>query len=182
MNQSKISVRYAKALFLLAREKDILEEVKDDMVLIQTICNSVPEFNLIVESPVIQTSDKQKIIFEIVKDRTEKVTQLFLDIIIKNKREIFINDIARRYIYLFRKEKGIKTIVLKTAVPVDMEIQNKLIEFVKKKLNTKIELQADVKKELIGGFQFTVDDLQYDASVSTELRKMKRELIKTNIK
>jgi len=78
MNDSKISVRYAKAFFLLAREKDILEEVKNDMVLIQTICNSVPEFNLIVESPVIQTSDKQKLIFEIVKDRTEKVTHFLL--------------------------------------------------------------------------------------------------------
>jgi len=42
MNESKISVRYARALFQSAVEKEMLDKVNRDMVFIAEIC-TVPE-------------------------------------------------------------------------------------------------------------------------------------------
>jgi F-type H+-transporting ATPase subunit delta len=38
MNDSKISVRYSRALFQLANEKKLLDQVYSDMIFISEIC------------------------------------------------------------------------------------------------------------------------------------------------
>ena len=43
MNESKISVRYAKALFNLAQEKKEIESVKNDIFFVFETCNLLPE-------------------------------------------------------------------------------------------------------------------------------------------
>ncbi len=52
MNDSKISVRYSKALFQSALEKNILDKVNQDMVFISEICKN-PEAKELLQSPII---------------------------------------------------------------------------------------------------------------------------------
>jgi len=181
MNESKISVRYAKALSLLSRDKDILEIVKDDMTFIMNTILTLPEFTLLLESPIIKSSEKQNIIHKIFGNKIHEITLSFLDIIIKNKREIYIKDICRRFLYLYKKHKGIKTAVLTTAVPVGTEIINNITKMIKTRLKTEVEMYENVNDELIGGFILRIEDLQYDASISSELKKIKKELISTTV-
>jgi len=44
-----------------------------------------------------------------------------------------------------------------------------------------VELSTAVDKDVIGGFVLTIEDLQYDASVATSLRKLKKQLLQTGI-
>ena len=60
MNDSKISVRYSRALFQSALEKNILDKVNQDMILISEICK-VPETKEFLKSPVIVPSKKIEI-------------------------------------------------------------------------------------------------------------------------
>ena len=55
MNDGKISVRYARALFLSALDRQILDRVYADMALISEVC-SVREFRELLENPIIRTS------------------------------------------------------------------------------------------------------------------------------
>ncbi|MBI5010130.1 MAG: F0F1 ATP synthase subunit delta, partial [Bacteroidia bacterium] len=52
MNDSKISVRYSKALFETAVEKNILDRVNQDMLFISEICK-LPEMKDLLSSPII---------------------------------------------------------------------------------------------------------------------------------
>jgi len=61
MNYSKIGVRYAKALLLAAVESDLLEKIKNDMLFLDAVIASVPDFNRVLLSPVIKPSEKQNI-------------------------------------------------------------------------------------------------------------------------
>ena len=54
MNESRISVRYAKALFLSALEKDILDRVNQDMIQVKEI-SSLPDVKTILADPVTWT-------------------------------------------------------------------------------------------------------------------------------
>jgi len=177
MNHSKISVRYAKALFLLAKERNILDEIKKDIELVYTSCDSVYELKFLLESPVVKTSQKQEIFKQIYQNKVNELTITFLDLIIKNKREAHIKDIARNILDLFRKELGVKTAILTTAVALDETLRKNITEVIKLKFKTEIELTEQINKDLIGGFILRVDDQQYDASVSTKLNKLKKVLI-----
>ena len=58
MNDSKISVRYARALFQSALEKNILDKVNQDMVFISEICKA-PETKEFLRSPIISSFKKR---------------------------------------------------------------------------------------------------------------------------
>lgn len=179
MNQSKITVRYARALFLLAKEKNMLDIVKEDMKLIFNVFQTINDFALLLESPIITISKKQNIIREIFKAKIHEISLSFLDLITKNKREIYIKDIARNFLNLVKKHKGIKTTVFTSAVSIDQSLRKHIIEQVKKSFNTEVELIENTDEKLIGGFILRVDDQQFDASISTKLKKIKHDLINT---
>ncbi len=179
MNQSKITVRYARALFLLAKEKNVLDVIEEDMKLIFNVCQTVNDFTLLLESPVIIISKKQNIIRKIFENKVHKISLSFLDLITKNKREIYIKDIGRNFLNLVKKHKGIKTTVFTSAVSIDQSLRKHVIEQIKKSFNTEVELIENTDEKLIGGFILRVDDQQFDASISTKLKKIKQDLIKT---
>ncbi|WP_372754885.1 F0F1 ATP synthase subunit delta, partial [Labilibaculum sp.] len=52
MNESKISVRYAKALFELGKEQQLIDTVIKDIQLVDELCKSSSDFWLMLESPV----------------------------------------------------------------------------------------------------------------------------------
>ena len=57
MNDSKISVRYSKAIFQSAIGKNSLDKVNCDMLLILEVC-STAEMKEFLQSPVIRPSKK----------------------------------------------------------------------------------------------------------------------------
>jgi len=76
MNNSKISVRYAKAFFLAAKEEKVLEKVLGDMKLIRG-SYSTPGFKEFLESPVIKTSETRKLIKNVFEKNLENLTLNF---------------------------------------------------------------------------------------------------------
>ena len=61
MNDSKISVRYARAIFQSALEKKILDKVNEDMIFISEVCKT-PEMKEFLGSPIITPSKKEAIL------------------------------------------------------------------------------------------------------------------------
>jgi len=182
MDQSKINVRYAKAFFTLAKDKGLTIELRKDGGLISNVCATSSDFNLLLESPIIKTSQKVKAIKSIFADKLNVLSLNFLVLIAENNRERNIPGIFRNLEDLYRHEEGIKTAVLTTALPLDASIVQQIKEFLEKEFNSKIELSQNINNQLIGGFLLRVEDKQYDASISTQLKKIKEQLLQTELK
>ncbi|MEA3444730.1 MAG: ATP synthase F1 subunit delta [Bacteroidota bacterium] len=180
MNQSKISVRYAKALFQLAKEKQLTGIIKEDMIVVQTIAKSVEEFQLLIESPTIKVKKKQEIFELIFGKSVNKITLDFLLLILKNKRELHIADIARNFLDIARKELGVKSASFVSVVDIDKETAAEIQQTTEKFFKTKIDLIHETNPDLIGGYILRVEDQQFDASVATKLNKIKRHLLSSS--
>ena len=61
MNDSKISVRYSRALFQSAVEKNLLDKVYQDMIFIAELCR-IDEVKEVLNSPIITPSKKKVIL------------------------------------------------------------------------------------------------------------------------
>jgi F-type H+-transporting ATPase subunit delta len=182
MDQSKINVRYAKAFFSLAKEKGQTEELKKDVGLIFSVCNSISDFIVLIDSPIVSTTGKIKAIKSIFHGKVNPLTLNFLTIITENRREKYIPGIFRNLEELYRMNDGIKTAVLTTAVPLDEVVVEQIRESIEKELGGKVELSQMVDGGLIGGFILRVDDNQYDASISAHLKKIREKLLQTELK
>lgn len=176
MNDSKISVRYAKALFGSAEESDKLDEVRKDMLQIQEICK-LEEFDYFLSSPVMKGSQKHKVMTAILKDTVQPLTMGLIDLVLKNSRELYLPGIARNYEEQYKKHKGIKSAVLVSATTIDSTVKEKLAKVLKEALDSKIDLSTEKNKDLIGGFVIRIDDQQYDASVASKLKKIEKQLL-----
>jgi F-type H+-transporting ATPase subunit delta len=175
MNESKISVRYARALFQSALEKKSLDKVNNDMILISELC-SVPETREFLNSPVIPPSKKEKILHNLIAKEVEAITMSLIDLVVKNGRESFLPAIARVFVHETMKYKGITETVLTTAVKVDESLKKQIASLISKEFNTKVQIEEVVDKDIIGGFILKIDDKYIDASIRNKLRKIKKEL------
>ena len=182
MDQSAINVRYAKAFFSAAKEKKMLDTFKKDIELVSNVSGQSAEFILLLESPIVKTSKKTELISLIFKGKVHNFTMQFLLLIVQNKREIHIPGICRNFLQLTRKDQNIKSAVITTAVELKEEIIKKIELLMAKELDAKIELTSKVDEEIIGGMVLRVGDKQYDASVATQLKKIKQKLLETELK
>jgi F-type H+-transporting ATPase subunit delta len=176
MNDSKISVRYSRAIFQSALENKILDSVNQDMIFISEICKT-DETREFLHSPIIPPSKKENIFHKMLEGNVEKITLSLIDLIVKNGRESFIPAIARNFIYETKKYKGITDSVLTTAVKVDDKVKNRITELISDIFKTNVELKENIDPEIIGGFILQIDDSYIDASIKSKLRKIKKELI-----
>jgi F-type H+-transporting ATPase subunit delta len=182
MNISAIRVRYAKAFFSLAKEKNMMEILKADIEKVFNVCNYSSDFILLLESPVVSVSKKAELISKIFKGEINILTLNFLLLIAKNKRESYIPGICRNFLELTRKDQNIKSAVLVTASEINTKTIEKIKILMEKELNSKVELSSQVEPEIIGGMILRIDDKQFDSSVTTQLRKIKQQLLETEIK
>jgi len=182
MDQSAIAVRYAKAFFATAKEKGLLDAMKTDVLLVSNVCNESIDFTLLLESPIVKTSKKAQLITSIFKGKVNELTMNFLLLITSNKREVHIPGICRNFLGLVRKDQNIKAALLTTASEINSESIKKIEELLGKEMNATIELSTNIKPEIIGGLVLRLDDKQYDASVSTQLKKIKQNLLESELK
>lgn len=176
MNDSKISVRYARALFQTALERKNLDQVNQDMLFISEICKA-PETKEFLRSPIIVPSKKEAIFHKMLGDNVEPITLSLIDLVVKNGRESFLPAIARVFIHETKKFKGITESVLTTAVKVDDNVRKQISELISEVFKTKVDLKEIIDPEIIGGFILQIDDSYIDASIKNKLRKIKKELI-----
>jgi F-type H+-transporting ATPase subunit delta len=180
MNESQISVRYAKALFQSASEKQVLDQVYKDMEVLSDTCK-LEDFQYMLDVPTLQPSQKCALVGSILSPHLSEVSLALINLVIKNKREIYLPGIARNFRDLYRKAKGMRIASLVTAHPVEEATLKSIKALITKAYDSEVELSTAVDKDVIGGFVLTIEDLQYDASVATSLRKLKKQLLQTGI-
>lgn len=180
MNQSKISVRYAKSLFLLGKEKNILDTLKSDIIIISDACNNIPDLWRMLESPVVKTSQKCLLTKKIFINKVDQISIRFLDIVIKAKREIYLKDISRNFLKLCRDDQGIKIACISSAVKLSSQQRDSILNMLQQKFNAKIELEEKVDIDIIGGFVLRIEDQQIDLSVANKLKEIKRTMLSQN--
>jgi F-type H+-transporting ATPase subunit delta len=180
MNESQISVRYAKALFQSASEHQLLEDVFKEMEVLANMCK-LEEFKYMLIVPTLQPSQKIKLMGSIFEKHFSRLSLSMINLVVENKRESYLPGIARNYRDLYRKAKGIRTARLITAKPLDESAIKNIRELIRKAYDSEVELTSSVDEDVIGGFILTIEDMQYDASVASSLQKLKNKLIQTSI-
>lgn len=181
MNDSKISVRYAKAYFLTAKEDKVLKEVVEDVKLLMASLK-VSGFSEFLESPIIKTSEKRKVVKSVFEKSFNKISNVFLNLIITNKRENYLKNILRNFIDLYKEEQGIRQATLTVSAEVSDKYKKKFIALLEEAFQVKIEMQEVIDPDLIGGFILKVEDQQFDASVKSQLNRIRKRLLETSIK
>ena len=177
MNQSIISTRYAKALMRVGDDNQCLDTLMSDMELLNATIGENPMFRQLLDNPVVKPPQKRKVMTELLEKRVHPLTLNFINLIIRNRREFLLADVARNFIDLYEKSKGIKRALLTSATGIDEPSKKLLQQQLNAFFNANVLMSAETNPDLIGGFILRVGDQQYDASLSSALKRMRKTLI-----
>ncbi|MBE0640444.1 MAG: ATP synthase F1 subunit delta [Bacteroidales bacterium] len=175
MKSGKIAHRYAKAFFDFSVEKNLLERSRADMNLLAQVIGENKDLQRLLGSPVVGNRKKESIMREVFGAHLDKICMEFILLLTRNRREMFLADIAASFESLYRELKGIHTVKLVTAAPVNDAIRKEIIRKVTEGYHGSVELEESVDPDLVGGFVLQFEDRKYDASLKRELDRMKKE-------
>lgn len=176
MLNPRVAGRYAKSLIDLAVERNLLEDVHNDMLLLQSMCKSSRDFVTLLRSPVIKADKKNKIISTLTEGKVSPLTSSFLALMITKGRESNLPEIATSFTDMYNTMKGISKVKLTTAQPVSDELKQSIID--KMQLSNPsqhIDLETVVNEKLIGGFVLEYNNNMVDASVLRDLKDIKKQ-------
>ena len=180
INSTKVAKRYTKALLDFAIEKKQEEELFQEVSSLVEVIHENPELRALLRSPIVKAEVKKNILQEIFSQRSS-IMNIFFNILFENKRVSDIYPIGREFIEQYNHYRQKITIYLTTAVEVSQHIKDQFIAKAKQlSRKSNVILESKIDKEIIGGFILRVDDLQYNASISSKLSTI-QENFKENV-
>ncbi len=180
MAKSSIAFRYAKSLMQLATEDNKMDEVYSDMRKLLNLCK-INDFHLLLQSPLIKTDKKISTFKTVLKGEVGEITDKFLVLLAKNKRESYLDKIAEEFIDQYKTVKNVSTVVITSATKLDEPTRKKMISILTNHLKATIELVEKTDPKIIGGFVLTVGNRQADMSVLKQLKQLNKNFNQTHI-
>lgn len=178
MQDYRINTNYAKAIFLLAGETSEQEAVAADMRLIEEVCRENRVLNAVFANPTLKPFKKAAIVKELFGPKVCRLSQLFLDFVVRKQRSINLRGISLAYLDLYRQSRNIVLSELTTAVEADEEILASVRQLIADYTQKEVELKNKVDANGLGGFAIKFDNNMYDARLSTQLSKLRLEFDK----
>ncbi|MCK9156930.1 MAG: F0F1 ATP synthase subunit delta [Paludibacteraceae bacterium] len=180
MDTGRISARYAKALYEYAVEKKQDTVIYEEMKLLSDSLFAVPEINKALLNPVISTEKKKELLITAAGTDVCPEFKRFLDLVVEKRREAYFHFISLVYQDVYRKANNIVIGKLSTATPVEAKEEERLRKIVSDRTKGQVDFQTIINPDLVGGFILQVGTYQLDASISSQLKDIKDQLLKKN--
>ena len=176
-----IAYSFAKALLLSCNDdNNKLETIFNDMSYVNKTFDDSEELKLFIDSKVVKDSDKLATLNEIFKSLCD-LSKSLIKLLMNNRRIDLFDDVSKSFTVLYNDYVGNQEVVLTTASQVESnklkEIENKVKQLTSKNVN----LTNHIDENIVGGFVLRVGDLQYNASLKDQLKKLEQEFLNISI-
>ena len=175
--------RYAKAFMDLAVQNNVVDKCYDDMRLVRDAFAGNEELRNMIYQSFVSKEHKKNILMKLFGDKTEPITVNMLCLLIDKDREEIIASIYDAFYELYLEYKKIAVVTVTTAVALDEETTNRIVNILRHKIVDKdtIQIEKVIDKNIIGGFVVRYKDYEYDASVKNTLRRLQSSMSESNL-
>lgn len=180
MSGSIVAKRYANALYQVAYEQNLIDQVGADLVLISETLRKTPEFQNWLSLPNVGIESKKELIGSVLSD-IQAITKNFFFVLIDSHRENIITDVVNEYIEIADEGKGIVEVLVTSATPLSIEDKTNVTKTFHEKLGKKIRLKENVDASILGGMVVQVKDHLYDGSLKNKLDRFQTKLKETRV-
>ncbi len=180
MDQGLIPHRYAKALYMAAKDAGTDRLLYTRMCSLGRAFAQSPEMEQTMANPYISNADKLRLILT-GACTTEAESPLLVDFVTllsRNRRIGMTRAIAISYQDIYRKANHIYRVEVAAASAPTAENEKRLKDLILKELGGgSMEYSLRIDPELIGGFVVSIDNERLDASIKNELKQLRFKLL-----
>jgi len=171
----EIAQVYARALFEVAKERGLLDELRDDLNEFAQALSDTRQLAVFFFSPYFSTEEKKDGLKRVVTG-AEPVFMNFLEALIERHRMPAIFRIRDDYQALWEDERHLLPVEVTSAIKLDQatitEIGNRIGEQTKRT----VELSSKVDPDILGGIVLRVGNVILDASIRARLEQLRKQV------
>lgn len=180
MQTSPVARVYAESFLELAAGRGQVDELGTALREFAAVVESDAQFGTFLRSPAIADADKKRVLDAALRGRADDVLIDFLGVLVDNQRIGEIDAITAAYAARADEAAGRQRVQVVTAVPLPDDQRQRLQAMLEERLRRTCILESQVEPELLGGMVFTIGDKVYDGSVRTQLRRLRKEMMKSS--
>ncbi len=169
-----LSDRYALALYDLLVENKSIERSIKQINTIKEYQSINKDFKFLLVNPLIQNSDKLKILINLLKhNEVDKIILNFIKVISKNNRFIYLMNIIDRFNEINSEKRGSVIVNITSAEELKDSQKNKINDELLSSLGSKLSINYKVDKFIIGGLIIKIGSKMIDSSILNKINKLK---------
>lgn len=177
MDNGKLSVRYARALFQTAQAEGCEEAVYEGLSrFAHNYLLAIAQFNEVLADPIVVKEEKVKLLEMAVGEPLHDCLKQFIAFVAEKKREDKMFFIAMKYMEMYRAKHSILSTQVTTATELSEATYDKIKAFIKQTFDADAEIDVKIDPKLIGGFILDIENTRMDASVAGQLNALKNRL------
>jgi len=170
--------RYSLALYELAVENNLVEEIEKNSSSIIQLISSNDNFNSIIKNPTIKREDKLNLILTVSEQfKLNSLFTKFLSFLISKRRFFYIEKILKNFIETCSKKRGEIKAELTTAKELTESKINNIKDELTRNFRNKIKLNYKCDTSLIGGLIVQIGSTMVDTSIKNKLKKIENKMI-----
>jgi F-type H+-transporting ATPase subunit delta len=171
----EIAQVWARALFEVAKEHDLLDQVREDLGAFVDALNENRDLMVFFFSPYFSTQEKKDGLERAVTG-AEPVFMNFLEALIERHRMPAIFRIQARYEVLWEDERDLLPVEVTSAVELDNAIVASIGDRIGEQTRRTVELSSKVDPDILGGIVLRVGNVVLDASIRNRLEQLRKQV------
>jgi F-type H+-transporting ATPase subunit delta len=171
----EIAEVYARALFEVARENDVLDRVHDELGEFAAALDETRELQVFLFSPYFSSEEKKDGITRIVSDADERLVN-FLQLLAERHRMPALFRIRRSFDSMWAEENKLLPVTVTSAVELDESLVQDIGKSIEDQTGRRVELSSKVDPDVLGGLQLRVGNMVLDATVRNRLEQLRKQV------
>ena len=178
MTNRTAATRYARALEEVAlKEKRDLPQLDAELSAVVDLFKQNPAFEKVMLNPAVPAPRKRAAMEELTKrGKTTPVVAKLLVLLAERDRLVLLPDLAAAYHERLLRHQQVVRAEVTSATPLAPERAKAIERSLAKLTGRTVTVGTRVDPSIIGGVVARIGDTIYDASVATQLKRMKRRL------
>ncbi len=178
MRDIRVAKPYARALYDAAVEQNALPAVVADVRGLTETMEQSEEFAQFLSSPLLSPQMKSETFQNLFAESVHPLTLNFLRLLALKQRERYLLAIGEVLLAIVDEAAGRLVAKVTTAVSMTAAQQAELAQQLRAYSGKEVRLETTVDAAVQGGFIVQLDDTVFDASIATQLRRLKQQLAK----
>jgi F-type H+-transporting ATPase subunit delta len=173
----EIAEVYSRALFDVAQEHDILDDVHEQLGQFADELDKNRDMQVFFFSPYFSSQEKKDGIGKMIEGADEHF-QRFLELLAERHRMPAVFRIRREFDGLYAEERKLLPVTVTSAVELDEDTVKEIGRKIEENTGRTVELTAKVDPNVIGGLVMRVGNMVMDGSIRARLERLRKQVAK----
>ena len=168
---------YSRALFEVAQDKDVLDDIHEQVGQFADELNTNRDLQVFFFSPYFSSQEKKDGIGKAISGADENFVR-FLELLAERHRMPAIFRIRRDFDGLYAEERKLLPVTITSAIELDKDLVKDIRKKIEEQTDRTVELTTKVDPNVLGGLVLRVGNLVMDGSIRARLERLRKQVAK----